>query len=122
MIPLACFTDSKMVVDNEGKATSSLSDYWRTKTYIKPEQMGLPWCEVVGKAADLPGHLCSCQGDLEPWLRLFRWYPSKPIGFSSRQASHFTDSSTRASIKSSTVEASKTCRRVNPATLRCTWM
>lgn len=36
---LARFPDSQMVADNQGKATSSLQDFWRTKTYVKPEEM-----------------------------------------------------------------------------------
>lgn len=36
---LARFTDSQMMADNVGKATSHVEDYWRSKTYVKPIEM-----------------------------------------------------------------------------------
>lgn len=36
---LAKFTDSQMMADNVGKATSHMEDYWRAKTYVKPIDM-----------------------------------------------------------------------------------
>jgi len=32
-------TSEQMIADNVGKSTSHLSDFWRTKTYVKPEEM-----------------------------------------------------------------------------------
>lgn len=36
---LARFTDSQMADDSKGKPTSTIADFYRTKTYVKPAQM-----------------------------------------------------------------------------------
>jgi uncharacterized Fe-S cluster-containing radical SAM superfamily protein len=38
-VKLARFTGSKMVNDSVGKPTSKIEDYWRVKTYVKPDEM-----------------------------------------------------------------------------------
>lgn len=57
---LAKFTASEqMKADNEGKITSTIADFWRTKTYVKPQDMmntGYPiFPQPYQFAADLNG-------------------------------------------------------------------
>lgn len=55
---LAKFTASEqMKADNEGKATSKLEDYWRTKTYVKPDDMLNPHYPIFPQPYQLASHL-----------------------------------------------------------------